>query len=122
MREFFDQFLHNLSATTPLEYIAVISGIASVWFSRLENILVYPVGLVSTIIYVFLSLNGDLYGEASVNLYYTIVSIWGWYLWTRRNEKKQHVLHVTQSTSREWRGQVLFFAVFYVAIYAALIY
>ncbi|WP_163334175.1 nicotinamide mononucleotide transporter, partial [Klebsiella aerogenes] len=66
-----DQFKTGLLQTGWLEYIAVFAGIASVWFSRKENILVYPVGLINTCIYIYLSVHGHLYGEASVNLYYT---------------------------------------------------
>ena len=58
-----------------LEIVAILSGIISVWFSRKENIWVYPSGLVGTILYVYLSLEGDLYGEASVNLFYTIIVV-----------------------------------------------
>src|SRR5438067_9278625 len=115
---FIEQFLESMKQTTLLEYIAVVSGIASVWFSKKENILVYPVGLVNTIIYIYLSVKGDLYGEASVNLYYTIISIYGWIIWTRKNEQQAYVLHITKSSGREWLNHILFFLIFYVAIYA----
>ena len=52
-----------------IELIAILSGITSVWFSRKENIWVYPTGLVGTILYVYISFQGELYGEATVNLY-----------------------------------------------------
>ena len=65
------QFIEGIRQTSWLEFIGVISGIASVWFSRKENILVYPVGLVNTIIYIYLSIKAHLFGEASVNLYNT---------------------------------------------------
>lgn len=104
------------------EYIAVFAGIASVWFSRIENILVYPVGLVNTTIYIWLSIKGDLYGEASVNFYYTVMSLVGWYLWLRRDEKKEIILHVTYSDKKMWWHQLLFFLFFYFAIFFALTY
>ena len=106
--------------TTPLEYAAVVTGIASVWFSRIENILVYPVGLVNTIIYIYLSIQGDLLGEASVNFYYTVMSIWGWYMWLRKDERKNIMLHITYSDSKMWKDQLLFFLSFYVAIFFSL--
>lgn len=106
--------------TTWLEYIAVFTGIASVWFSRIENILVYPVGLINTIIYIYLSVNGDLYGEASVNFYYTVMSIVGWYQWMRKDERKNIILHVTYSDNKMWKDQLLFFLSFYIAIFFAL--
>ncbi len=108
--------------TGALEYIAVFAGIASVWFSRVENILVYPVGLINTIIYVWLSLRGQLPGEASVNFYYTVMSIYGWILWTKRDAQQHHVVHVTFSDARWWRYQLLFFGAFYLAIFISLTY
>ena len=119
-QEIWQQFIEGMKNTTWLEYIAVFTGIASVWFSRIENILVYPVGLINTIIYIYLSIKGDLYGEASVNFYYTVMSIIGWYMWLRKDDKKQVVLHVTSSDRKMWTNQVLFFLFFYIVLYAAL--
>ena len=107
MQQFWQQFVNNLHQTSLLEYIAVFAGIASVWFSRIENIWVYPIGLISTIIYVYLSFNSDLIGEASVNLYYSILSIYGWVLWSRKDQQKRQVLHVSFSTRKEWKEQLL---------------
>src|SRR3954469_638047 len=96
------RFAANMPVDKILEYIGVISGIASVWFSKKENTLVYPVGLVNTILYIYISLKGNLIGEASVNLYYTVVSIYGWILWTRKDKKHQVILHITHSSTKEW--------------------
>jgi nicotinamide mononucleotide transporter len=122
MQHLFDQFFAGLKATTWPEYVAVFAGIASVRFSRKENILVYPVGLVSTIIYIWLSFKYHLLGEASVNFYYTVVSIWGWWLWARKDQQQQNLLHITFSTKKEWRQQILFFASCYVALFLALMF
>jgi nicotinamide mononucleotide transporter len=122
MQEFLQQFLQNLKDTGWLEYVAVVAGILSVWFSKKENILVYPIGLINTTFYVYLSINGSLYGEASVNLYYTVISIYGWILWAKKDEKQRILLHITQSTKKEWLQQLLFFAFFYVAIFSALMW
>ncbi len=117
-----EQFVGGLKQTTALEYIAVAAGIASVWFSKKENILVYPVGLVNTIIYTWLSFKFQLIGEASVNFYYTVVSIWGWVLWSKKNTQLQPVLHITFSNAQQWLQQVLFFAVLYIVIFSSLTY
>ena len=116
------QFLENMRQTSLPEYIGVFAGVASVWFSRKENILVYPVGLVNTIIYIYISIKGSLFGEASVNLYYTIMSFYGWWLWARKDERKQVLLQISYSTKKEWVVQLLFFAAFYAGIYVALTY
>lgn len=122
LQEIYDQFINGMRQTSGLEYIAVFSGIASVWYSKKENILVYPVGLINTIIYIWLSVKGHLFGEASVNLYYTIMSIYGWILWAKKNERQQHLVQITTSNSKEWMQQLLFFSSFYVAIYFSLSY
>ena len=120
--EIFQQFISDMHNTTWYEYLAVFAGIASVWYSRAENILVYPVGLINTIIYIYISAEGHLLGEATVNLYYTIMSISGWYMWTKRDQRKEIVLHITYSDKKGWMQQVLFFLFFYISIFMALTY
>ena len=122
MQEILHQFIEGLRTTVWYEYVAVAFGVGSVWYSRQENILVYPVGLVNTIFYVYLSIEGHLFGEASVNLYYTIMSIYGWILWAKKDQTKLPVVHITRSTAKDWRAQMLFFSVFYIAIYFCLLY
>lgn len=122
LQQIFDEFLKGVSNTSLLEYIAVVSGIVSVWYSRKENILVYPTGLVNTIIYIYLSFKYHLLGEATVNFYYTVMSLYGWWLWARRDEQKHHIVTIKYSTLKEWLQQLLFFAVFFVAIFFALTY
>lgn len=115
-----EQFLEGMRATTLPEYVAVFAGIASVWFSKKENILVYPVGLVNTVIYVWLSFRYHLIGEASVNFYYTAMSIYGWVLWARRDRRQQPVLHISFSDRKVWMQQLLFFTLMYLVLYGAL--
>ena len=119
--DFYHQFVSGIQQTGPLEFVAVFAGIGSVWYSRKENILVYPVGLVSTVIYIYLSLKGNLLGEASVNFYYTVMSIYGWMLWARKDKQKHEtILHISYSSRKEWIQQLGFFAVFYIVIFASL--
>lgn len=120
--EIYNQFISGIQQTGPLEYIAVISGIVSVWFSRKENIWVYPTGLINTTFYIYLSFKGSLFGEATVNLYYTIMSIYGWYIWTRKNQQHEHVVNITWSSRKEWLQEIGFFAGFYIIIFGALTY
>jgi len=120
--EIWQQFVNDIDHTTWYEYAAVFAGIASVWFSRIENIWVYPVGLINTIIYIYISIKGHLLGEASVNFYYTVMSIYGWILWTKKDQQQHLVLHVSSSNKKDWLQQLAFFAAFYVAIFFSLTY
>ena len=116
------QFIEGMKQTTWPEYIAVFSGIVFVYYSRAENILAYPVGLVNAIIYIWLSVKGHLFGEASVNLYYTIMSIYGWILWTKKDVQQHHVVNIQFSNAKQWLQQILFFSFFYAAIFLILTY
>lgn len=118
----YQSFIDGITNTSPTEAIAVIAGIASVWLSRAESIWVYPVGLINTVFYIYLSIKGSLPGEASVNIYYTILSIYGWVLWARKDARHKPELRITFSTRREWGLQLLFGAVMYGAIFFALTY
>jgi nicotinamide mononucleotide transporter len=118
----YQSFIDGLLQTSALEFIAVLAGIASVWFSKKEQVLVYPVGLINTTIFVYLSFKGHLLGEASVNIYYTVMSIYGWWLWTRKNDQQQTILHIQFSTNKELLQQFLFFGSFYIVLYTALYY
>lgn len=116
-----NQLIEGIKQTTMLEFIGVFAGIASVWFSKKENILVYPVGLINTVIYIYLSIKGNLLGEASVNLYYTIMSIYGWVLWSKKDaHKKEHVLHITLNNTKDWMIQLLFFGILYGVLFFSL--
>jgi len=76
---------------------------------------------VNTIFYIYISVKGHLFGEASVNLYYTVMSIYGWILWAKKDEQKHEAaLHITYSSRKEWVEQLVFFSVFYIIIFASL--
>ncbi|RYY70955.1 MAG: nicotinamide riboside transporter PnuC [Chitinophagaceae bacterium] len=117
-----DTFISGVKNTGAIEYIAVFAGIVSVWYSRKENILVYPIGLINTLFYIYLSFKGGLLGEASVNVYYSIMSIYGWFIWSRKSGVNTSPVHISFSSKKEWINQLLFFTGFYVIIYVALNY
>ena len=119
IHEFFQRFLLGIRQTSALEFVAVITGIASVIFSRMENILVYPVGMVSTTIFIFLYLTHGLYADATVNFYYTVMSIVGWVMWAQKKEG-QKLLKITRSNGKEWRTAILFFGICWTILYFIL--
>ncbi len=120
MQEIINRFIEGLRDTTAIEFIAVIAGIVSVIYSRKENILVYPTGLINTTLFIYLSIKGSLFGEASVNLYYTVMSIYGWWNWARRDQTAHHVVHITPSTKKELLQQFIFFDICFMLIWGIL--
>lgn len=83
--DFIHQFHSDLLNTGFLEFVAAITGIGSVWYARRESILVYPVGIISVLLYVYICFNASLYADSGINLFYFFMSVYGWYHWTHRN-------------------------------------
>ena len=105
-----------------IEILAALSGIISVWFSRKASIWVYPTGLINTVFYIWISYDAQLIGEAVVNLYYTIMSLYGWYNWLRRNEKHELIVQVSRSNRTGWMLQLTFFTSTYLVLFLSLNY
>lgn len=89
--DIFTTFYQNIMATTPLEFVAVFFGLLSVWFARNENLLVYPTGLINVGLYVYICLVAKLYADMGINVFYFVMSIYGWYNWGRKDENKKHI-------------------------------
>ena len=80
----FQQYSDYETLDISLEIIAVVFGILSVWFSKKNNILVYPTGMISTSIFTYLLFKWSLLGDMMINAYYFVMSVYGWYIWTRK--------------------------------------
>ena len=100
MIEFLNSLYKDVSLVQiSLEFLAFIFGIISVFCAKKENIWVYPTGLISTIITVYLLYKAKYFGDMTMNFYYSIMSIYGWYKWS---SKKNHInLKITQTTFNE---------------------
>lgn len=106
MNEFFSLFVEQMYQTTWLEAVAVFFGLLSVWFSKQENILVYPTGIISVIIYIYLTLQYKLYADMGINAYYFIMSVYGWYNWTNAQNRPQ--IPVSTNSLKQHFFSVLF--------------
>lgn len=117
---FIEPYLNASTSHILLEIIAAIFGVASVLYAKKENILVFPTGIVSTVIYVYLLSQWDLYGDLIINIYYTIMSIYGWYMWSRVIDKDQHHIPITRTNSKDkikTFGIFLFTSIFVIVVY-----
>ncbi|MFA6949346.1 MAG: nicotinamide riboside transporter PnuC [Lentimicrobiaceae bacterium] len=110
--DFFELFYNNLVNTGLVEYIAVLAGITSVWFEKRENILVYPVGIVNVLLYVYICFNARLYADSGINLFYFVVSVFGWYNWSRKKSGSNEKLHISINTLKQ---KILYFLITVVA-------
>ena len=89
---FFEQYATYETIDIVLEIIAVVFGFLSVWFSKQNKIWVFPTGMISTSIFVYLLLKWGLLGDMMINGYYFIMSVYGWYVWTRKIDDTQVTL------------------------------
>lgn len=86
----FQQYGSYSQVDIGLEIFAVFFGFLSVWFSKNNNVLVFPTGLINTSIFVYLLFKWELLGDMIINAYYFVVSIYGWYYWTRKNSNNDY--------------------------------
>jgi nicotinamide mononucleotide transporter len=105
---FFAQYSEYEITDIVLEIIAVIFGFLSVWFSKQNKIWVFPTGMLSTIIFVYLLLKWELLGDMMINGYYFIMSVYGWYIWTRKVDET-HVTPISRTTLKEKKISILIF-------------
>ena len=91
-----------------IESIAVATGLISVWYSKKINILVFPIGIISVLLYVFIFIKNGLFANAVINFLYFVISVFGWWNWikdngqrTTDNRQQSESLTVTFLNSRQ---------------------
>lgn len=104
----FSQYADYETVDIVLEIVAVIFGFLSVLYSKQNNILVFPTGIVSTLIFVYLLLKWELLGDMMINAYYFIMSIYGWYIWSSK-VGATHVTPISATTTKEKKWGIMLF-------------
>lgn len=115
--EFFLKAYHNApTSQIVLEAIAFVFGILSVWYAKKEDILVYPTGIICTVITVYLLYVNQYFGDMMMNLYYSIMSVYGWWNWSWKKENKP-VVPITRTSLKEKQIGVFLFIVTLIITY-----
>lgn len=109
---FFEQYATYETIDIVLEIIAVVFGFLSVWFSKQNKIWVFPTGMISTSIFVYLLLKWGLLGDMMINGYYFIMSVYGWYVWTRKIDDTQ----VTPISKINFKEKKISVAIFFATL------
>ena len=102
-----------------LEFIAVLFGVLSVIYSKKNSVLVYPTGIVNTLLFVYILYVYGLLGDMIINAYYFIMSVYGWYFWTRKIDAT-HYTPITRVNKKEKQYIVAIFSG--TLVFVALIY
>lgn len=106
--------------TTWFELFAVLCGLLSVWFMKKENILVYPFGILNVLIYVYICFSAKLYAYAGINVFYAVMSIYGWYNWVRKGPDDES-LKITRLKKSHIVGYLSLILVFFVVLRVLLV-
>ena len=120
MSEIFEQYSQYQTKDIVLEIIAVVFGLLSVWYSKNNNILVFPTGMISTTIFIYLLYKWVLLGDMMINAYYFVMSIYGWFIWTRKENNT--VTPITRMNSNEKKIGVLIFLSSLMFVYLVYVY
>lgn len=112
---FLDAYKNASTFQIVLEAIAFVLGIASVWYAKKENILVYPTGLIATVITTYLLFQAGYLGDMMINAYFSIMSVYGWYNWAKG--KSHDDLPITRTDANQKIIGVMLFTVTLFVVY-----
>ena len=114
-----DEIVKAAASMSVLEILGVLFGTLSVWFSKKENILVYPTGIVSVVIYVYLCYDVELYADMWINMFYFVMSVYGWFNWVRPFKDK--TLAISKNTAVENLFYTLLIGLLWFVLYFILV-
>ena len=116
----FYQYSEYLKIDIIFEITAVLFGFISVWYASRNSVLVYPSGMINTAIFVYLLYKWGLLGDMIINAYYFCVSIYGWYVWTRK--KNNLFTPITKCSSRDFKISSIIFVFAIILIFVVYLY
>ncbi len=100
MHNWLHLILQQLQQTTFWEWVAVVLGVAEVVLAMSNKVWLYPAGIISTVITIYYLMAAQLYADSLLNLYYLVMSFYGWYYWIKKRGRKQ--VNITCSTRHDW--------------------
>tara|TARA_Y100000991_G_scaffold1700_1_gene1374 strand:+ start:2719 stop:3336 length:618 start_codon:yes stop_codon:yes gene_type:complete len=107
---FLEPYYNKLVIDTTLEAIALVFGVISVIYAKKTNILVYPTGIICTVITVFLLFKAKYFGDMMMNIYYSIMSIYGWWNWSRK-DNDNYLVKISRVKMEDLNSIIIFFLV-----------
>jgi nicotinamide mononucleotide transporter len=122
-QEIYQQFIRDIQNTRWSEWVSTITQIASVWYAKKNNILVYPTGIIGVLlaayIYYFVS-EPPLYADALLNIYYFLMSVYGWYNWVQKKDSEHYSYPISWCSNRQLIVGIGFFLFSWALIWVVL--
>src|SRR5215212_5336113 len=124
LHDIWQKFITNIVDTRWPEWISTITQVASVWFARKNNVLVYPTGIIGVLLaaYIyFFQTSPPLYADASLNIYYFLMSVYGWYNWVQKKDGQHFTYPISWCTKKELSIGIGIFIIFWIILYFVLV-
>ena len=99
-----------------IEIFGVITGILYVILEVKQNKLLWPLGIITSAAYIYIFFSGKFYADMGLQVYYVLISIYGWYYWSRGGVK----LPVSRINRQQFILLILSFAIAWSGIYFVL--
>lgn len=119
VHEWAQAFLVQLKAVPLLEWIGVGFGVAEVLLARANKIALYPCGIMAVVISTYIFFHAGLYAESALNLYYFIMSVYGWWFWVKRKDHAAPA--VSRNTKHDWTITIAIVVTAFVLLYTVLV-
>ncbi len=123
-QQLYQLFIDNIQQTRWQEWVSTIAQVASVWYAKKNNVLVYPTGIVGVLlafwVYFFMA-SPPLYADGILNIYYFLMSVYGWYNWAQKKGDEQYNYPISWCSPKELQIGMALFIGFWIGIYILLI-
>lgn len=119
LSEIYSKLISDLASFTWPELLSSVAQIISVWYAKKNNILVYPSGILGVLLGAYVCFNAQLYADAGLNMYYFLMSIYGWYYWVKKKDNQfEYPIQWCKKVERNFG--IVFFLVFWGIIFFVL--
>jgi len=123
-QEIWDKLVTNIQQTGWKEWVSTITQIASVWYARKNNVLVYPTGIIGVLLAAYLYFfdsHPPLYADGALNIYYFVMSVYGWYNWVQKKDAQHFTYPISWCSKKELSIGAALFIVSWGTLYFTLV-
>ena len=102
--DIWEKLITNIQQTSWKEWVSTVTQVASVWYARKNNVLVYPTGIIGVLLAAwlyFFNSHPPLYADGTLNIYYFIMSIYGWYNWVQKKDTVHFTYPISWCNKKE---------------------
>lgn len=89
MIEIFTEWLSG----NKIELLGAILGLLYIFLSIRQSILTWPTGLLTSLLYTYVFFETGFYADMGLQVYYVVISIYGWYYWLKGAKNKSNIDH-----------------------------